>query len=371
MSLTSASFTVHFYLQKVCIQPYFANLLKEQVNLDARYNGKRYTIYRKIVYFTWIYLTTFVTGRLVWLIYHWKTFTTYYVQQTILYMATCCGHIVPISLLITQAKHYTELLYIVNQAINLVRKSHLPVSKTSSIRLSFVYILSFCISMISPGMLAIPFTIEYDPYQLIFGKGVFIQIWGGMTYAVMLFSGLMPLLSVLLMLIIYLEKINICTTHLTQSVEAKNKVNFSGDYQSFQMTKILITVANEVFTTFLTILVFVGVLLASLSAVAAIKISHLLHIVTYIALVGIAIASFAVAMVLTYLAGLPLRNLLSFKRSWLNCSLGKGERKTLNACKSVGFSLGCYGTANSVLGLHICDDIVHNIVTLALIDILQ
>ncbi len=65
---------------------------------------------------------------------------------------------------------------------------------------------------------------------------------------------------------------------------------------------------------------------------------------------------------------MPYTQTKKFKTFWTLNSLRKEERKRLQACKPTGFVLGPYGVCASKLGLHICDDIVHNTVTMILLD---
>lgn len=370
MSLSSAAFTVQYALQKLSVLPYVVDPSTQLLRKDARYVSKHYKHYQKLVRVIWHYQTLFVIFRLIWLAHHWKTFTIHHLHQGILYMASMCGHLLLESLHFMLTKHQQALIYMINQTVKYSRKlksENLNSSSFNPFRCLFVYSLSFSISFIAPVIFMMPFAISFDPHQLVFGTSHFVKLTAGVLYSLTYFNHILPMISVLLMLIAFLEGMYYLTATLTivQTFQC-----FQSRYINFQKAVILVKLTVEVFSQFLTVLIFVGVLLASSCAVATLKLYFLLNAFMHVGMIGIVFACFAVAIGITYLSNLPRQNLIYFKYYWAAKKLTIVNRKMVRACKLTGFTVGSYGTVTSLMGLYICDDIVHNIASLLLIDIL-
>lgn len=372
MSLITAAFAVQYFLQKLSIQPYMANPSTQFLQRDPRYFRKGYKRYLKFVRIIWLYQTLFVAFRFVWLSHHWKIFTINHLQQGILYLTSMCGHILLELLHALQIHHHQDIMYLVNQALNF-RKQHKTklndsyISKRNWLEQLFVYSLSLSISSIAPGIFMIPFAVKFDPHQLVFGTSLLVKSIAGVFYSLAYFNHLLTFISVLTMYIAFLEGMYCLTITL-----ARKQILgcFQNHYISFKKAVLLVQFSNEVFSQFATVLILVGVLLASSCACTILKMHYLLNMVTSVTLLGITFACIAMALGLSYLCNLPLQNLCEFKRHWTGVKFGIENRKMIDACRPTGIRVGSYGTATSILGFYICDDIVHNTATLLLIDIL-
>lgn len=104
------------------------------------------------------------------------------------------------------------------------------------------------------------------------------------------------------------------------------------------------------------------------AAYVTVKMYGQVHILFYLCGPSISLLAFVIAIVFTYLLDLPLRNTKKFKTLWVTKIHKKEERKVLISLKLCGFQVGPYGFATRKLGIQICDDIIHNIVTALLLD---
>ncbi len=133
------------------------------------------------------------------------------------------------------------------------------------------------------------------------------------------------------------------------------------------MAQILINSTNSIFWLFSANLIFMGILLSTCAGYMTIKMYGQVHFILYLCGPSISISISAGAIVILYLFGLPFKNLKSFKEIWLNKVHKRENKKVLASLKSCGFQMGPYGVSTSKLGLLICDDIIHNIVTALLL----
>lgn len=76
------------------------------------------------------------------------------------------------------------------------------------------------------------------------------------------------------------------------------------------------------------------------------------------------------AIILTYLASIGYQRCEKFKSWWKIMATKKEDKKCLKACPSTGFVVGPYGLCTAALGLRICDDYIHNTVTILLLGFL-
>lgn len=321
----------------------------------------------------------FALHRLLWLFFHWKTFAIYHVEQGIICAALTCFASVFISLLIMQKHHYTILLEITNQINLLLVKSSskltiypikIPGLGVMSLQELFVKTFSLAIFLFPPAPLVVPFTIDWDPYELLLGPSIPVTILGGFLLAFTTYSGAMPMLSVFLLLMAFLEGVHTFTIPFNDNCSTVHRFRFRRDVKIFQMVRILVNLTDEAFTLFLTTLVFIGVLLASTTAFIILKMYMMVNIITYIGALAGLFVCLAVAIVLTYLANLPRKSMFNFVRLWTILCNQKYDKRMLMACKPAGFSVGPYGIATSKLGICICDDILHNTVTMLLVGII-
>lgn len=158
----------------------------------------------------------------------------------------------------------------------------------------------------------------------------------------------------------------IYTNQIVAKVDKGNL--FIDKYKSMRITQILVTITNSIYSDFLNILIFVGVLVASVGTYATIRLWDSLHIIMYIASPAASLCCYIVAILMTAYADIPRQNALRFHFYWKRQLVMKIDRKKFQSFPNViGFNVGSYGLATAALGIRICDDIVRNAVTLIIL----
>jgi len=145
------------------------------------------------------------------------------------------------------------------------------------------------------------------------------------------------------------------------------RLKFRLCYKRFRTLQIFLILGNSIFKDFLTILIFVGVLAASSAAFMTLKMYGVVNIFMYLLGPAATILGFVLALILTHLANFPFKNTRIFGLYWRHFANNKENKRLLRTCRPCGFSLGPYGVARALLGLQICDDIIHNTVTVLLL----
>ncbi len=140
------------------------------------------------------------------------------------------------------------------------------------------------------------------------------------------------------------------------------------NFHGYKTVQILLSYCNPVFCPFLLNLTFIGILLASCGTYWTIKMFGKISVIIYLCVPSISLCGFALAIILTYMEGLPLKNSEKFRCIYLTKIRGLEERKALLSLKSSGLKLGPYGTATAKLGILIWDDIIRNTVNALLLD---
>lgn len=92
-----------------------------------------------------------------------------------------------------------------------------------------------------------------------------------------------------------------------------------------------------------------------------------LNILVYIPISFLFSAGIVVAVVFTTLACIPSVNVERFSRSWKQVVRRLEARELLKSLPLIGFKVGPYGMATKTMGLLICEDIMHNVLDLMLV----
>ncbi len=93
-----------------------------------------------------------------------------------------------------------------------------------------------------------------------------------------------------------------------------------------------------------------------------------IYIVTYLCGPALATIWFVIAILFTQLFVIPYKHSTQFKKYWVCHVRRKEEKKLLQSCKPSGVLIEPYGVGRPIMGLIICDDIIHNTVTALLLD---
>lgn len=131
--------------------------------------------------------------------------------------------------------------------------------------------------------------------------------------------------------------------------------------------QVVLIIANDIESEFSSILIFVGVFLGSIGAYMTVKMFSMLSLFIYMLAPAITITCFGIALLHTYLGSFPYRNSNNFLAEWKYSAVKEEERMMILACQPIGFKLGLYGNATSMLGVKICDEIIRNTVNMLLL----
>ncbi len=244
--------------------------------------------------------------------------------------------------------------------------------QTRSIKPLFAYGLAFPFIILPPASVLVPFILPNLPLELLFGSSFFAQIFSGFIYGIIsTYTGL-SVLTTLLIEMILIENIiefteQICNRACNNNLLSQSHKRFYEFCHGYRMAQILINCTNSILCVFVVNLTFMGILLGSCAAYITVKMYGEVHFIIYLCGTSLTIICFVVAIVFTYLVGLPYKNLETFKTYWLTKVHCKENRKVLRSLRSCGFQMGPYGVSTSKLGVKICDDIIQNTVTVLLL----
>ncbi len=380
MSLTHGVFKVHQYLQKLIPPPYSCDLKKNRLNSNSSYNQKFRKVFRLYSeFFIYFFILPISIYKVSWLLAHWKSFTVTHVEQIIIYGLVICTILILLPVLQIFRFQSNTIIYVMNQACQLgypftnrVKTfTKLSVGKKLKEFWKDIFPCVFALPFIflSPAFFVAPFNISYIPPQCFLISNCFINFCFAILYSSIILYGALNVLYSLLLAIVFLENIIGYTKTLCScKVSISTKLFFCVSVSRFKRTHILIGILNDLFGSFLTVLIFVGILLTSCALYMTVKMYNSINIVVYLFAPLLSIVCFVIALVLTYLANIPFEHTRNFQKYWLLHLKNKKQCAVLKTCNAVGFQLGPYGVGRAMLGLLICDDIIRNTVTFTLLD---
>lgn len=383
MSLTQGIFKVQFYLQKIVPPPFYIDLANNRVTESSLYNQKRHTYVRKFSEFSIkLFILPFMLLRTLWLVLHWNSMASLDMEQVIIYGATSGVMIVLVTVCELFNSHGKTILYLLNQVDSLrvicedndsYAYIYLPCVGKRSVRELFMFLFPIPLIVLPSANFAAPFVVNHLPLQLMFGQSYFIKFSSGILYAILVTYGGLTILYAIFGAIGSLETLISYTSSTFNKTMKGTQMSFNRwmfriCYKRLRSIQLLVQLGMLIYTTFILTLITVGILIATFGAYATIKLYHKMHILTYVCAPAITVLCFVIAILLTYLSGIPYKNSLKFKKYWTLFIRNKEDKKVLLACKPFGFVLGPYGIAKASLGLIICDDIIHNTVTAILLD---
>lgn len=384
MSLTLGAFKVHFFVEKLIPTPFAINLQAYQLTQSRTYNQLFHKAIRYIILFTFAFLVIpFLIWRIIWLLTHWKSFTASHVDQLIVYTGITSAIAIFMAAWNFEYTHSQSIQYVLNQRCRLRCSStssfidkvvFVPYFGKHSLKELFMYGFSLPFLFVNIGVIGACFAINYDPVQLVFvNLNVIQKLIVGLLYCVLTLYGQTTVLSAFLVAISLLEGIisYSSTIHFLKSpFSVFFKIKFGSCLKRYRVIQILTIHSNYIAESFLSVLGFVGILLASCAAFATLKMYNMVHVFTYILAPPITIFCFVAAILLTYMGDILHRNSQLFQRYWKLMVPTKERRKILRSCRPIGFRVVPYGLAEAKLGLSICDDIVRNTVTMLLLGVL-
>ncbi len=378
MTLTRGGFTSLHYAQKIMPFPWHVDKNAQRLSINPLYWQSHLVVFRPIFYFLAIIFMPPTFGRVGWLWFHWDTYTIYQLEEVVIYCGFICFFLAFVPALYMIQWQYTEVIYFINQSVQAgssvksvwTRNIFITIPKLGkrSIFELLVYGFSIFVGFVPAAIFAGPFVLNFCPLQLCFGTSIFVKCCAATLYGFAALVVAHTLLTVLILIIMVEENVIYFTStlYIKKTSEQFLLKNFSL-FIRFRATQMILKIAQSTYGVFLTNLIFIGILLASLCGYVVINMYSILSIVSYVFTFGIFVICFIVALLLTFLVNISLEDSKRFVGFW-GLHLKKREhQKILLACKPIGFELGPYGIARAELGLLICDDIMVNVVTLSLL----
>lgn len=375
MSFTQATFNVHYFFQNVIPAPYLVDNSKNELVPNPLYKTKRHRKLRRQVIFLSIIGTPFTFVYLIWLLRHYNPHGNSLLP--ILYYA-----ILFILLLIFNGNLCIVILkgnifaYIITQSCRLTQDLSNHKTKTISVKELFVYGFVSSFIFLVFGLAMTPITGNFDPLQLLLGSSYLTKAACCTIYAYGIGLLAWCLLSTFVLAFSFVEMMELYTSRLILSIGdlkiIKSEIclmsqRFQKCYKGYKISRLLFDMQNEFLATFSLILICVGILLCSVTTTAMIKLYSELPTVTYLSLPAITAIGLVMALVFTYVAGIPYNNSIRFRNFWQHHLWKKYDQKVLKTCKPFGLNEGPYGICQPNLGLRICDNIIYNAVNLLLL----
>ncbi len=381
MLLLEAVLKVHVILEKLIPLPYKLNRPELSLTANKDFTKTHHKLARLLLINYLKYLICpivfYYNG---WLFFHWDTFTINHISQAVLYAV----YFFAIAILITSCKttiaNFNEIIYFVNQIFKLEFKTttnshtfvpHKLKSNLSKIlaKENFVYGFCVCLSTLPLAFLLSPFKRSYTPLQLLLGQSLLVKCLDAIFDGALFLYGLKYASSLIFIQAGVLEQIDAYSLTMFSKITIENVILrkcFRQAYHKFRVTTLFCKIFRNIFDVFDTVLIFVGILLASGMSFIMLKLYHVLPIPIFVAAPAALIICFAVAIILTDLGGRCYKNGVKFKEHWKLIAVKKEERRVLRSCPVIGYQIGPYGLVTSKLGLLICNDIIDNAVNLVL-----
>ncbi len=381
MSLTSGTYKLQLRIQNVIPSPYYIDSSSKLLIRSPLYHKPHHTYLRVcsqiLILLIFFPITIF---RLGWLFFHWSSYTIQHFDQTIFYGAVCCLIFIVLSVYHMHFSQMADFIYLINQTIKLGANFKSALQEKSKFSKNFypkeqlIYTFSIINLEVTTTFIVAPFFLSHLHLQMVFGNYLFVKVCEAFLFGFTITYGAFSNLPIILFSIVYFENLNLYTQnmstthHLDCSVHPR--LRFTICYKRFRCTQIVLKLGNLVFNLYLSVLTFVGILLASCSGYVTFKMFKLLNILIYIAFPWLLCGTFVTALLLTFLASTSIKHSRNFQTYWMRQPLGRECKKRLYACKPMGFNLGPYGACTTKLGLNICDDIIHNTVTIILLGVI-
>ncbi len=384
MSFGSGSLYVLSLIQRIAPLPFVVFLKTKQVYENPFYTKQLHHAIRTFCeIFAQLVLLPSCCFRLIWLFFHWKSFTKYNIEEAILYGLATFGTLiyVPVFIMfrtqncivnINLFKTYFQLEKTCKLNIGNINRFQTPIIGKRATKELLVYVITTPLLLGLPSLFFVPFTMSHLPIQLIFGNSFPVKVTSGIITGLVGFFMCLRIFSAILIAIYYLEFIigYTATTHnFSNHGNTKNySQRFTFFYKRFKISQLVVWLGGDSYTLFLKTLVFFGILAGTCASYATVRMYGKLNLFGYMFGPAVSFCCFVFALLLTCFAGILYTHCKKFKNYWGWQIQKKEDRKRLRSCKIFGFMLGPYGIAYAKLGLRICDDIIQNTVTILLLD---
>lgn len=309
--------------------------------------------------------------QLLWYIAHWTSYTKHHLSDAIVCYVIACVNTVYLNASISFENNCEALRFVLNQSMTVLVTHSGRISRFKSLIVELiVYGLSSVALLASLAYTTVPFFLTSEPFQAVFGNSIATKLRASVLYTL---TGLFQCGLACLILLI-------CVVAITAFVAGTmginedmtngrvNRSRFLSGYKAIQTARLIFAPFIEGSYKYMAVLTFVGVLEASGLGYGILKMFTSLPILVCLAAVQVEISIFAVALSVTYLAGVPRNVVLKFVYEWKKVPNGPEVKRVLTGIPNVGFWLGPYGIITALQGPTICNEIVVNTVSLVLLN---
>lgn len=305
--------------------------------------------------------------------FQWDSFTIYHMDQAVYYALVFCALVMGISACQTVYNHHHSLVYGINEVFKLAPEAKYHRLQKLLCRQA-VYGIALFGAIFFRSFFVLPFAVKFDPIQVMFGNNLSVKILASLSYGIPVINGTCLFISIITFIVSYTERLIIATVRLNEILRhgsgGKGTIlisKFHKLYKTFIQIRIHFAIFAEIGYAFLTLLITIGVLLATCAGYATFKMYHMLPIYIYLGMPLVMTSSFVMAILHNTMEGILQENVNFFKKFWLGLVLKRENKKIVNSIPEIGCKLGCYGNATHLLGLKICDDIIQNLISILLI----
>lgn len=149
------------------------------------------------------------------------------------------------------------------------------------------------------------------------------------------------------------------------------KSRFASDMRLFRTLELLIRIGSEITSDFLLVLLIMGVLMASWSGYAMIRLFDQLPLFLYVSVSFVLPVCLGIDFLFATLGAVPQVNGDRFRLCWKQSWIGKLERMQLRACPPIGYSMGPIRLVKRRTALTIADVIFNGVATMCLTDLVK
>ncbi len=382
--LSSGAIQLHQILEKIVCPPLaFLKFNQNTPKLirNPEYNSKCNYFIRTTLLALIQYFMLFCIGRISWLNANWKRHRS--MEQLFLYMVVLCMTIVGLSAWLTLHSGQKTISYILSERLAAVKLKTRRYSLSKKASLGDLFMLGFGLGCgaFPLFVFAMPFQINYDPlplmYEKLFSRKISeldrLEEYGalaafGSFYAVLVSYGAGIFLSLMLIVLVFVEGLQELTNRLYPNSRTKwCTFKFSTALKYFRMAQILMEESNRSLERFLGNLVVVGILLAGWCAYATLMMFYEMPLISYLACVVILLVCLVIDFILIGFATIPNRNGKYFKAYWSSVVNLKVDRKSLKACPEIGYNVEPIRNVSMFTALSIAHAIINCAVNLILL----
>ncbi len=379
MSYTSAILKVIYLFEKCAPLPISVDIKQKTIIDSHHYQNKYFKLFLQgntlLVVFI---LFPFFVCHLIWLLSHWKSYTAYNTVEAVIYALCTFIVIIVLTAFYTLTTDSARIKYIINQRCyitpeptnDLNRLFNIPLFKKITFYELLIYGSATVILLTLPAISVGPFIFPFCPLQLIFGTSFFVKICAGLYYTLLTIYSVFLCFTLIMLNVSILEGVIIYSSSIYgNDITFKHeRYKWKKCLTRFRVICIFIKSTDNIYGVFHTVLILVGVLVASCGGYIIMMMFDKVPLIIYIGALAITFVCLFIAIVLTLVAQIPYKRAIKFTQYWKYVLKRKEDKMLLKCCRHVGFEDFIYGLYTAKLGLLICDDIVQNTVNLVLLN---